>query len=139
MTPSKPFARRGSIQKELGGRRSSFDRQRLGCILGAAAHCWQSYLFAYISGAAWLSGTWALFLHNVVGGNWGVAVPTLVDVRIANAAPHRATSLIPISSDEHASNSWTPCRVRAAASRLATMPSYMEHPVFDIGRTIHTY
>ena len=43
-------------------------------------HFWQSYLFAFIfwSGLA-LGCLGIFFLHNVVGGNWGVAVRRLVE------------------------------------------------------------
>jgi hypothetical protein len=45
-----------------------------------AAHFWQSYLFAFIfwSGLA-LGCLGIFFLHNVVGGNWGVAIRRLVE------------------------------------------------------------
>jgi hypothetical protein len=45
-----------------------------------AAHFWQSYLYAFIfwSGLA-LGSLGIFFLHNVVGGNWGVAIRRLVE------------------------------------------------------------
>jgi hypothetical protein len=45
-----------------------------------APHFWQSYLFAFIfwSGLA-LGCLGIFFLHNVVGGNWGVAIRRLVE------------------------------------------------------------
>ena len=45
-----------------------------------ATHFWQSYLFAFIfwSGLA-LGCLGIFFLHNVVGGNWGVAIRRLVE------------------------------------------------------------
>jgi len=40
-----------------------------------ADHFWQSYLFAYIFWAGLALGCLGIFfLHNVVGGNWGVAI-----------------------------------------------------------------
>src|ERR1700733_9769923 len=43
-------------------------------------HFWQSYLFAYIFWAGLTLGCVGIFfLHNVVGGNWGVAVRRLVE------------------------------------------------------------
>ncbi len=45
-----------------------------------AAHFWQSYLFAYIFWAGLTLGCLGIFfLHNVVGGNWGVAIRRLVE------------------------------------------------------------
>jgi hypothetical protein len=44
------------------------------------AHFWQSYLFAYIFWAGLTLGCLGIFfLHNVVGGNWGVAIRRLVE------------------------------------------------------------
>jgi hypothetical protein len=48
--------------------------------LGNPAHFWQSYLFAYIFWAGLTLGCLGVFfLHNVVGGNWGVAIRRLVE------------------------------------------------------------
>ena len=45
-----------------------------------AAHFWQSYLFAYIFWSGLTLGCLGIFfLHNVVGGNWGVAIRRLVE------------------------------------------------------------
>src|SRR5271165_2263326 len=45
-----------------------------------AQHFWQSYLFAYIFWAGLTLGCLGIFfLHNVVGGNWGVAIRRLVE------------------------------------------------------------
>ena len=39
------------------------------------AHFWQSYLFAYIFWTGLALGCLGIFfLHNVVGGNWGVVI-----------------------------------------------------------------
>ena len=44
------------------------------------AHFWQSYLFAYIFWAGLALGCLGIFfLHNVVGGNWGVAIRRFVE------------------------------------------------------------
>jgi len=49
-------------------------------LFGDAQHFWQSYLFAYIFWAGLTLGCLGIFfLHNVVGGNWGVAVRRLVE------------------------------------------------------------
>jgi len=43
-------------------------------------HFWQSYLFAYIFWAGLALGCLGVFfLHNVVGGNWGVAIRRLME------------------------------------------------------------
>src|SRR5271165_4208178 len=56
-----------------------------------AQHFWQSYLFAYIFWAGLTLGCLGIFfLHNVVGGNWGVAedvreqvgLPEMLRVRV---------------------------------------------------------
>jgi hypothetical protein len=45
-----------------------------------ATHFWQSYLFAYIFWAGLALGCLGIFfLHNVVGGNWGVAIRRMVE------------------------------------------------------------
>src|SRR5579859_4261613 len=45
-----------------------------------AAHFWQSYLFGFIFWSGLSLGCLGIFfLHNVVGGNWGVAVRRLVE------------------------------------------------------------
>jgi hypothetical protein len=45
-----------------------------------ASHFWQSYLFAFIFWAGLALGCLGVFfLHNVVGGNWGVAIRRLVE------------------------------------------------------------
>jgi hypothetical protein len=44
------------------------------------SHFWQSYLFAYIFWAGLALGCLGVFfLHNVVGGNWGVAIRRLME------------------------------------------------------------
>lgn len=49
-------------------------------LFGNAAHFWQSYLFAYIFWTGLTLGCLGIFfLHNVVGGNWGVAIRRLVE------------------------------------------------------------
>lgn len=45
-----------------------------------ATHFWQSYLFAYVFWAGLALGCLGIFfLHNVVGGNWGVAIRRFVE------------------------------------------------------------
>ena len=49
-------------------------------LFGNAEHFWQSYLFAYIFWAGLALGSLGIFfLHNVVGGNWGVAIRRFVE------------------------------------------------------------
>ena len=61
-----------------------------------ATHFWQSYLFAFIFWAGLALGCLGIFfLHNVVGGNWGVAIRRFVEAGI-KTLPLIAIAAIPI-------------------------------------------
>ena len=78
-----------------------------------AAHFWQSYLFAYIFWAGLALGCLGIFfLHNVVGGNWGVAVRRFVESGL-QTLPLIALFVIPIFFGMGTLYSWTHADVRA--------------------------
>ncbi|HYL34942.1 MAG TPA: hypothetical protein VEV17_03395 [Bryobacteraceae bacterium] len=100
-----------------------------------ATHFWQSYLFAYIfwSGLA-LGCLGIFFLHNVVGGNWGVAIRRLVESGL-QTLPLIALFAVPILFSLTKLYTWTNPEVRAHDFAVGHKALYMSMPFF-IGRTI---
>jgi hypothetical protein len=100
-----------------------------------AAHFWQSYLFAYIFWCGLALGCLGIFfLHNVVGGNWGVAVRRFVESGL-QTLPLMALFVIPIFFGMGTLYSWTHADVRAHDFAVGHKAAYMNVPFF-IGRTI---
>ena len=99
------------------------------------AHFWQSYLFGFIfwSGLA-LGCLGIFFLHNVVGGNWGVAIRRFVESGL-QTLPLIAVFAIPIFFAMGSLYSWTHPDVRAHDVVVGHKAIYMNVPFF-IGRTI---
>ena len=61
-----------------------------------AQHFWQSYLYGYIAISALAIGSLGIFLlHNVVGGNWGVAIRRFIESGL-QTLPMFALLVIPI-------------------------------------------
>ena len=59
-------------------------------------HFWQSYLYAYIAISALAIGSLGIFLlHNVAGGNWGVAIRRFIESGL-QTLPMFAILVIPI-------------------------------------------
>jgi hypothetical protein len=100
-----------------------------------ATHFWQSYLFAFIfwSGLA-LGCLGIFFLHNVVGGNWGVAIRRLVESGL-QTLPLVALFAVPIFFALTTLYSWTNPEVRAHEFAVGHKAAYMNVPFF-IGRSI---
>lgn len=100
-----------------------------------AEHFWQSYLFAYIfwSGLA-LGCLGIFFFHNVVGGNWGVAVRRFLESGL-QTLPLIALFAVPIFFAMTTLYSWTHADVRAHDFAVGHKAVYMNVPFF-IGRTI---
>ena len=99
------------------------------------AHFWQSYLFGFIfwSGLA-LGCLGIFFMHNVVGGNWGVAIRRFVESGL-QTLPLIAVFAIPIFFAMSTLYSWTHADVRAHDFAVGHKAVYMNVPFF-IGRTI---
>jgi hypothetical protein len=99
------------------------------------AHFWQSYLFGFIfwSGLA-LGCLGIFFLHNVVGGNWGVAIRRLIESGL-QTLPLVALFAIPIFFAMSSLYSWTHADVRAHSFAVGHKAAYMNVPFF-IARTI---
>ena len=100
-----------------------------------SAHFWQSYLFAYIFWSGLALGCLGLFfLHNVVGGNWGVAVRRLLESGL-QTLPLIGLFAIPIFLGMNTLYSWTHADVRAHDFAVGHKAVYMNVPFF-IARTI---
>ena len=100
------------------------------------AHFWQSYLFAYIfwSGLA-LGCLGIFFLHNVVGGNWGVAIRRLVESGI-KTLPLVGLLVLPLLVFALPSlYKWTDAAYRAEHFATGHKAAYMNIPWF-IARTV---
>jgi len=100
-----------------------------------ATHFWQSYLFAYIfvSGLA-LGSLGIFFLHNVVGGNWGVAIRRFIESGL-QTLPLIAVFAIPVLIAVKTLYVWTNPELRAHDFAVGHKAAYMSVPFF-IGRTI---
>jgi len=100
-----------------------------------ATHFWQSYLFAFIFWSGLALGCLGIFLlHNVVGGNWGVAIRRLIEPGI-QTLPLFLIAVIPVLISLKALYSWTDPAVRAHDFAVGHKAFYMSVPFFII-RTI---
>ena len=98
-------------------------------------HFWQSYLFAYLfwSGLA-LGCLGIFFLHNVVGGNWGVAIRRLLESGV-KTLPFVLVAVVPIFFAMQTLYAWTHADFRAHDFPAGHRAEYMNVPMF-VGRTI---
>jgi hypothetical protein len=100
-----------------------------------ASHFWQSYLFGYIFFAGLALGCLGIFLlHNVVGGNWGVAVRRMTESGI-QTLPLVAFFAIPLFFALKMLYKWTDAAYRAEHFAVGHKAVYMNEPFF-IARTI---
>jgi hypothetical protein len=100
-----------------------------------ATHFWQSYLFAYIFWAGLGIGSLGIFfLHNVVGGNWGVAIRRFIEAGL-QTLPLIALFVIPVLFAVNTLYSWTNPEVRAHDFAVGHKAAYMNVPFFII-RTV---
>ncbi len=98
-------------------------------------HFWQSYLFGYIFWAGLALGCLGIFLlHNVAGGNWGVAIRRFMESGV-QTLPLVGLMAIPIFFALTTLYSWTNADVRAHDFAVGHKAAYMNVPFF-IGRTI---
>ena len=100
-----------------------------------SAHFLQSYLFAYIfvSGLA-LGSLGIFFLHNVVGGNWGVAIRRFTESGL-QTLPLIALFVIPVLIGIKTLYVWTNPEIRAHDFAVGHKAGYMNVLPF-IGRTV---
>ena len=99
-------------------------------------HFWQSYLFGYIFWAGLALGCLGVFLlHNVAGGNWGVAVRRFLESGL-QTLPLVALFVLPILFFAMQTlYSWTHPDVLAHEPPVGHKAAYMNIPFF-IGRTV---
>jgi hypothetical protein len=100
-----------------------------------APHFWQSYLFAYVFWAGLTLGCVGIFfLHNVVGGNWGVAVRRLVEAGL-KTLPLIVLFAIPIFFALGTLYKWTDAGYRAEHFATGHKAAYL-NPTWFIIRTL---
>jgi len=101
-------------------------------LFGDAAHFWQSYLFAYIFWAGLTLGCLGVFfLHNVVGGNWGVAIRRLVESGL-KTLPLVLLFAIPVFFALGTLYKWTDASYRAEHFAVGHKAAYLNQPWFII-------
>jgi hypothetical protein len=99
------------------------------------AHFWQSYLFAYIFWSGLAIGCLGIFfLHNVVGGNWGVAIRRLVESGL-KTLPLVFLLIIPIFFALGSLYKWTDATYRAEHFATGHKAAYL-NPTWFIIRTV---
>jgi hypothetical protein len=97
-------------------------------------HFWQSYLYAYIYWSGLALGCLGIFLlHNVVGGNWGVAVRRLVEAGL-KTLPMFAVLAIPVFFALGTLYKWTDAGYRADHFATGHKAAYL-NPMWFIIRT----
>jgi hypothetical protein len=99
---------------------------------------WQSYLFGYVFWTGLALGCLGIFfLHNVVGGNWGVVIRRFVESGLRTLLVN-AIFAIPIFFVLKTLYVWTDPEVRKHDFAVGHKAVYMNEPFF-IGRTILFY
>ncbi len=102
------------------------------------AHFWQSYLFAYIFWTGLALGCLGIFfLHNVVGGNWGVVIRRFLESGLQTLLVN-AIFAIPIFFVLKTLYIWTDPEVRKHDFAVGHKAAYMNEPFF-IARTVIFY
>jgi hypothetical protein len=106
--------------------------------LSDPAHFWQSYLFAFIfwSGLA-LGCLGIFFLHNVVGGNWGVAIRRLVESGLKTLPLVAALALPFLFFGLSSLYKWTDAGYRAEHFAVGHKAQYLNPPFFIIRTVIY--
>lgn len=100
-------------------------------------HFWQSYLFAFLFWAGLALGCMGVFfLHNVVGGNWGVAIRRFVEAG-TRTLPLVAVFLIPLFFAMHTLYTWTHADVRAHDFAVGHKAAYMNIPLFIVRAAVY--
>ena len=98
-------------------------------------HFWQSYLYGFIAISALAIGSLGIFLlHNVVGGNWGVAIRRFIESGL-QTLPMFALLVIPILFATASIYKWTDATYRAEHFAVGHKAVYM-NVLFFAGRTV---
>jgi hypothetical protein len=101
------------------------------------SHFWQSYLFAFIFCAGLALGCLGIFfLHNVVGGNWGVAVRRLVEAGL-QTLPLIVLFAIPLFFVLGTLYKWTDAGYRAEHFATGHKAAYLNPTWFTIRTVIY--
>jgi hypothetical protein len=99
------------------------------------AHIWQSYLFGFVFWAGLALGCLGIFLlHNVAGGNWGVAIRRFIEAGL-QTLPLVGLLAIPVLLNVNTIYKWTDAAYRAEHFSVGHKAAYMNVPFF-IARTI---
>jgi hypothetical protein len=107
----------------------------VGGLLRDPVHFWQSYLFAYIFWAGLALGCLGIFfLHNVVGGNWGVAIRRMLEAGLKTLWMFVILA-IPIFFALTVLYKWTDPAFRAENFAVGHKAAYLNIPFF-IARTL---
>lgn len=102
-----------------------------------STHFLQSYLFAYIFWSGLAFGSLGIFfLHNVVGGNWGVAIRRFVESGL-QTLPLIALFVIPVLLGVKILYSWTSPEVQAHDFAVGHKAAYMNVPLFILRTVIY--
>jgi hypothetical protein len=100
-----------------------------------APHFWQGYLFGYLFWSGLAIGCLGIFfLHNVAGGNWGVAIRRFIESGL-QTLPLVALFVTPIFFALHTLYKWTDPEVIAHDFAVGHKVAYMNVPFF-VGRTV---
>jgi hypothetical protein len=104
-----------------------------------AAHFWQSYLFGYIFWSGLALGCLGVFLlHNVTGGNWGVAIRRFIESGL-QTLPLVAVFAVPIFFALNMLYTWTNPEVRAHDFAVGHKAAYMNAPMFILRTVIYFF
>ena len=99
------------------------------------AHFWQSYLFGYIFWTGLALGCLGIFfLHNVVGGNWGVVIRRFMESGL-RTLPLLALMAVPMFFALNILYKWMDPAYRAEHFAVGHKAVYMNAPFF-IARTV---
>jgi hypothetical protein len=100
-----------------------------------APHFWQGYLFGYLFWSGLAIGCLGIFfLHNVAGGNWGVAIRRFIESGL-QTLPLVALFVTPIFFALHTLYKWTDPEVIGHDFAVGHKVAYMNVPFF-VGRTV---
>ncbi len=100
-------------------------------------HFWQSYLFGYIFWSGLALGCLGLFfLHNVAGGNWGVAIRRFIESGL-QTLPLVALFAIPIFFALTTLYKWTDAAYKAEHFATGHKAGYMNPQMFILRTVIY--
>ncbi|HEY6393380.1 MAG TPA: hypothetical protein VIX89_19010 [Bryobacteraceae bacterium] len=97
-----------------------------------APHFWQGYLFGYLFWSGLAIGCLGIFfLHNVAGGNWGVAIRRFIESGV-QTLPLVALLVMPILASLRTLYKWTDPEVIAHDFAVGHKVAYMNAPFFIV-------